>query len=110
MFDKLFERAHALNRQLAGPLVEERQRYLLHCSAQGMTIATLKTAAHYLLVVADYLALGTSSDTPISLDEIENAAERWARREPKPPRMRTFPEFFRSYRENRQSETLRRTF
>jgi integrase/recombinase XerD len=88
MFDKLFERTHALNRQLAGPLVEERQRYLLHCAAQGMKIATLKTTAHYLMIVADYLALGTSSDSPVSLEAIENAAERWAKREPKPPRMR----------------------
>lgn len=46
MFEKLFERTHALNRQLAGPLVEERQRYLLHCAAQGMKIATLRTTAH----------------------------------------------------------------
>jgi site-specific recombinase XerD len=88
MFEKLFERPHALKRQLAGPLVEERQRYLIRCADQGMKIGMLKTTAHYLLIVTKSLSLGSSSDRPISLDEIKERANLWANREPKPPMMR----------------------
>ena len=88
MFEKLFERSHALKRQIAGPLAEERQRYLSQCADQGMRIGTLKTTAHYLLIVINGLDLGSSSDIPISLDEIKNRAKLWANREPKPPGMR----------------------
>jgi hypothetical protein len=51
MFEKLFERSHALKPQLAGPLVvEERQWYLIHGANEGMKIGTLKTTAHYRLL------------------------------------------------------------
>lgn len=88
MFEKLFERSHALNRQLTGPLAEERRQYLIHCAGQCMKIGTLKTTAHYLLIVTNGLDLGSSSDIPISLDEITKRAKLWASREPKPPMMR----------------------
>jgi integrase/recombinase XerD len=88
MFEKLFERSHALKRQLAGPLVEERRRYLMHCAGQGMAIGMLKTTAHYLLIVAYNLDLAACTDKTITLDEINKAANRRANREPKPPRMR----------------------
>jgi hypothetical protein len=34
MFDQLFERPHALARQLSAPLVEERRQYLSLCHSQ----------------------------------------------------------------------------
>ena len=88
MFEKLFERSHALKRQLTGPLVEERRRYLTQCADQGMAFGVLKTTAHYLLIVTNNLALAARSDKSIGLEEIKRAANRWANREPKPPMMR----------------------
>ena len=49
MLDRLFQRPCALARQRAGPLLEERLRYLDHLAGQGMARATLRAAAVWLL-------------------------------------------------------------
>jgi hypothetical protein len=81
MFQQLFERSHSLNRQLTGPLLEERLRYLHHCAQQGFVSSTLREIAIYQLVVIRYLHL--TNQRKVSLPEIETAAVRWARRRSK---------------------------
>lgn len=85
MFDQLFEHPHALARQCAGPLVEERLRYLVHLADQGMARKTLQGAACYLLVVADYLRLADRPGEVISPAELDQKATLWANRSPGPP-------------------------
>src|SRR6266536_201183 len=85
MFDQLFERSHALARQLSGPLVEERRRYLAHCADLGMATRTLRLAAELLLAAEEYLKLAERPDTIIALQEIEEAGTRWSSRKSLPP-------------------------
>ncbi len=78
MFQQIFERPHAIQRQLAGPLLEARQRYLTHCAAQGKARRTLREIAYYQLIAIDYLKL--SEQGLITRAEIQVAADRWAQR------------------------------
>jgi len=77
MFNRLFERSHALARQLSGPLVEERRRYLAHCADLGMATRTLRLTAQLLLAAEEYLKLAERPDAIIALQEIEEAGTRW---------------------------------
>jgi len=89
MFEQLFVRPHALARQLSGPVFEERLRYLTHCAEEQMAQRTLRGIAIYLLIVAKALRLADRPGELISRAEIEDAADRWANRRPKPPNMRS---------------------
>jgi site-specific recombinase XerD len=88
MFERLFERPHALARQRNGPLAEERRRYLVHCGGQQMSSRSLRGIAIYTLIVAKALRLADRPGELVSRAEIEAEADRWANREPKPPNMR----------------------
>src|SRR5258708_7177253 len=85
MFDQLFERSHALARQRSGPLLEERQRHLVHLANQGMARRTLRLTANYLLHIAEYLHLADRPGEAISSDEIDQKAPLWANRPLKSP-------------------------
>jgi integrase/recombinase XerD len=85
MFNRLFERSHALARQLSGPLVEERRRYLAHCADLGMATRTLRLTAQLLLAAEEYLKLAERPDAIIALQEIEEAGTRWSSRKSLPP-------------------------
>jgi len=85
MFDQLFERPHALARQLSGPLVEERRRYLAHCAELGMATRTLRLTAELIVAAEEYLKLGDRPDAIITLQEIEAAGSRWSSRKSLPP-------------------------
>lgn len=87
MFDKLFERPHALARQRNGPLADDRLRYLNHCANQQMAPRTLRVIAIYTLIVARDLLLADRPGERVTRAEIEAAADRWANRHPRPPRM-----------------------
>jgi integrase/recombinase XerD len=80
VFDQLFERPRALARHRAGPLVEERLRYLAHLASQGMASTTLREVATFLLVVAEQLHLAERPGTLIPLSEIQQQAILWAAR------------------------------
>jgi integrase/recombinase XerD len=85
MFNRLFERSHAIARQLSGPLVEERRRYLAHCADLGMATRTLRLTAELLLAAEEYLKLADRPDAIIALHEIEEAGTRWCSRKALPP-------------------------
>jgi hypothetical protein len=55
MFERLFDCPRVLMRQRAGPLLEERLRYLCYRADQGMTRRILQETARSLLVVAEVL-------------------------------------------------------
>ena len=79
MFQKLFERPHAIQRQLTGPLLEARLHFLIHCAEYGAVQSTLREIAHYQLIVIEHLKLPDTG--AITHAEIEAAAERWAQRQ-----------------------------
>jgi integrase/recombinase XerD len=88
MFEQLFERPHALERQRNGPLAEERRRYLVHCAEQQISTGTLRCIASYTLIIAKALRLADRPGDLILRAEIEAEADRWANRQPKLPTMR----------------------
>jgi site-specific recombinase XerD len=78
MFDRLFSRPTTLAQQQAGPLLEERLRYLSHLAEQGVARHGLQVRAYYLLVVAQCLRLAERPGELISHGEIERQAHLWA--------------------------------
>jgi integrase/recombinase XerD len=78
MFDRLFNRPITVAQQWAGPLLEERLRYLSHLAEQGVGRYGLQVRAYYLLVVAQRLRLAERPGELISRDEIARQAHLWA--------------------------------
>lgn len=85
MFDRLFERSHALARHLSGALVDERRRYLVHCAEQAMAKSTLRRIADLLMAAEEYLKLAERPFATIAIQEIEEAGSRWSTRKSLPP-------------------------
>jgi site-specific recombinase XerD len=79
MFERLFDRRITVARQRAGPLLEERVRYLSHLAEQGVSRHGLQVRAYYLLVVAERLRLANRPGELISRGEIERQAHLWAK-------------------------------
>jgi site-specific recombinase XerD len=94
MFDRLFERSHALSRQRSAPLADERRRYITHCAAQGMAKSTLRFTAELLVAIEGRLRLGDRPNSLISRQEVEDAGALWATRKAVPP-IRVRPELSR---------------
>jgi integrase/recombinase XerD len=88
MFDQLFKDPHALARHRDGPLADERRRFLAHCAERRMCHGALLHIACYTLRVAKVLRLAERPGELITRTEIAAAADRWAKRRPKPPKKR----------------------
>ncbi len=84
MFEKLFVTYRAVSRHKNSPLAEARLKYLEYCAEQGMSVRTLKEIAIYLLIVIEFLRIDAKENEEISVDEIQEQAERWVNREPRP--------------------------
>src|SRR5215831_4781141 len=78
MFEKLFTSSKAVERYSNGALLEDRVRYLVHCSAQGSTRSSLRLIAQHQLVLIDYLHLQQPGS--ITVEQIHTAADRWVGR------------------------------
>jgi integrase/recombinase XerD len=78
MFDQLFRSPHALSRQSAGPLLQERLRYLDHLASLGMARSSLRTAACHVLAAVESLRLAERPGAASAGDEIEHQATLWA--------------------------------
>lgn len=83
MFDQLFVRPCAIARHCAGPLAQERLRYLSHLASQGMTRETLRQAADHILMVSEQLGLADRPMEAIRKEEIQRTATAWAKRHPR---------------------------
>lgn len=77
MFETLFRYSAVAARHRAGPLAEDRERFLDYCARQGYAHRTLQRCAQELLIVAERLDI--SAGKAIGLPLIEVAADRWAR-------------------------------
>src|SRR5438270_11403427 len=78
MFERLFNRPITLAQQWAGPLLEDRLRYLSHLAEQGVGRHGLQVRAYYLLMVTQCLRLAERPGEVISRGEIERQARLWA--------------------------------
>lgn len=87
MFEKLFKQRRALSRHREGPFAKDRESYLAHRAKDGAAPGTLVRIAREVLVVAQELDL--KSGTPIALEEVKAAADRWAHRQRRCRRSRT---------------------
>jgi site-specific recombinase XerD len=88
MFDQLYKAQRAPERHFKAPLLDERIRYLSHWAAQGSTRSSLRFKAQDLLTIIEYLDLEAAGD--IDEEQINKAADRWARRQPQPPNVIDF--------------------
>ena len=70
MFEQLFE-PRVLARHRAGPLLEERRRFLAHLAEQGLSRYTLRKTADFLLRITDTLDLASRPGESISRDEVK---------------------------------------
>lgn len=77
MLEKLYTHPRVLERHRQGPFLQERERYLSHRAELGVAPATLVRLARELLVVAHRIDL--KPGTTIAINQIEAAADRWAR-------------------------------
>ncbi len=73
------ERTYYADRQEAAPLLKERESFLEHLLQQGTSLAAARSVSWQLLNIIRLLRLTRLRD--VSLSEIENAAQRWARQQ-----------------------------
>ncbi len=86
MFDQLFKRPYYVNRHINAPFLEERIDYIQMHVDRGCAMQTLCDVAQYLLRIIELLNL--ESNSSISLEEIEQAANQWASYQSKHPQKR----------------------
>lgn len=81
------KRTFYAGRQEEAPLGEEREAFLEHLLQQGTSLAAAHNVSWQLLNVIRLLRLTELRD--VKIDEIENAAQRWARRQQSNPNVRS---------------------
>jgi len=77
MIESLFRYPRVLDRHLAGPSVEARDRFLAHYAHAGAARESLLRLARELLLVARRIDI--SGTRAIALQEVEAAADGWVR-------------------------------
>jgi integrase/recombinase XerD len=92
MFETLFRYPRVLARHLAGPSVEARDEFLVHCAQAGAARESLLHLASELLLVARRIDI--SGTTAITLHTVEVAADGWVRHQRRHQRIRD-PRFCR---------------
>jgi integrase/recombinase XerD len=78
MFEQIFKAPRTLMRHRQGPLADERTRYLAQLTEGGASRSTLRHAALFLLGFA--VRIDLTGDQKVSPEQIDRAADDWARR------------------------------
>lgn len=86
MFNQLFKRPYYINRHAKAPFLKERLAYIQLHKERGCVIQTLRDTAQYLLRIIEFLQL--KSKSTVTIEEIELAADKWARHKSKHPQKR----------------------
>jgi hypothetical protein len=79
MLETLLERPFFLNRHQKAPLLKEREVFLWHLQQQGTSRVALRNLSGELIHVVRLLRLEKLRD--VGQDEIQRAAQRWARQQ-----------------------------
>jgi integrase/recombinase XerD len=88
MLETLLEHPFFLNRHREAPLLKEREVFLHHLQRQGTSRAALQDLSNELLNVVRLLKL--SEMRGVALDEIQRAAQRWARQQRSNPKAHSY--------------------
>ena len=86
MFTTLFQRPTVISRYRAGPLAEERERFLMQCEARGYSRSMLQKIAWILLAVAHCIPIDHGK---VNRRDIEQAVEGRTRFKRRPDGART---------------------
>ena len=84
MFEQLFRYPGVIERYRAGPLADDRRRYLAYLADTGASTQTLLVTATRQLALLQLLEV--SEDQPVLGERLDAAIERWA--QPRPRRRR----------------------
>jgi len=79
MLERIIKRKFYLQKHLDAPLLKEREDYLKQIEAEGRSRTYLLSIADYLLRMVELLHLSDDKLDRISLAEVSNAADEWAR-------------------------------
>jgi integrase/recombinase XerD len=74
-FEKLIGRVEWIRRYKAGPLLEERNAFLVHLRSQGYSARQLKTNNKYVPWIAELI--GVRQSGAVTPSQIERAAKKW---------------------------------
>src|SRR6267154_1419607 len=86
MLETLLDHPFFLNRHRQAPLLKERESFLRHLQEQGTSRSALRQVSSELVHVVDVLELNKMRD--VTLEEIQQGAKRWRRRQRSNPRAR----------------------
>jgi integrase/recombinase XerD len=88
MLETLLEHPFFLKRHREAPLLKERETFLHHLQRQGTSRAALRNLSGELVHVLRFLRLEKLRD--VGQDEIQRAAQRWARQQRSNPKARSY--------------------
>jgi hypothetical protein len=88
MLATILKRPYYITRHQELPLRKEREAFLEHLRNQGTSHAALRSICWQMLNVMEHLRLKRMR--AVSLEEIKEAAERWAKRQRSNPRARSY--------------------
>ena len=74
-FEKLIGRVEWIRRYKVGPLLEERNAFLVHLRSQGYSARQLRTNNKYVLWIAELIDVRQSA--AVTPSQIECAAQKW---------------------------------
>lgn len=78
MLEQIILRKPFLEKHLAAPLLKERESFLTMKSGQGLCRPTLMSWAGYTLKFIHYFSLHDDDKSPVSLDDVVEAARLWS--------------------------------
>lgn len=90
MYEKLFVFEATIVRHQSAPFFQERKRYVQHCAEEGYSQSTLLRIARQLFWIAKRFQAKLSSHQDITSEEIEKAANQWARQQYRHGRAKTY--------------------
>ena len=88
MLEEFLEHPFFLNRHRQAPLLKERESFLSHLQQQGTSRKALRNLSGELLPVVRLLKLTEMRD--VSIEEIRQAAHRWAREQRTNPKAKSY--------------------
>jgi hypothetical protein len=88
MLDAFLEHPFVLNRHRQAPLLKERESFLNHLQQQGTSRKALRNLSGELLQVVRFLKLTEIRE--VSLEEIQQAAQCWARQQHTNPKAHSY--------------------
>ena len=88
MIESILKKPSAVSRHKQAPLLKEREQFLTHCQQQGTSRKALRNMATELIPVIRLLRMEELRE--VDLEEIKQAANKWAIEQRCNPRAKTY--------------------